>query len=94
MCFFPIMPILCSNSLKDLRTFGAFEPLLVTVLVGRKPLLAGELLPACGAMKLLHVDLGVGEEVPMCLTVTLVTFKLWSIRTRAQAFWCLEEVDG
>ena len=79
--FLPIMPILGSNSLEDLRAFGAFEPLLVTVLVGREPLLAGALLPACGAMKLLHVDLGVGEEVRplMCLVVTLVTFKLWSI---------------
>ena len=42
--FLPIMPILGSNSLEDLRAFGAFEPLLVTVLVGREPLLAGELL--------------------------------------------------
>ena len=80
--FLLIMPIILgSNSLKDLRAFGAFEPLLVTVLVGREPLLAGELLPARGAMKLLHVDLGVGEEVRplMCLVVTLVTFKLWRI---------------
>ena len=80
--FLLIMPIILgSNSLKDLRAFGAFESLLLTVLEGREPLLAGELLPARGAMKLLHVDLGVGEEVRplMCLVVTLVTFKLWRI---------------
>ena len=79
--FLLIMPILGSNSLKDLRAFGAFESLLLTVLEGRDSLLAGELLPARGAMKLLHVDLGVGEEVRplMCLVVTLVTFKLWRI---------------
>ena len=58
--FLLIMPILGSNSLKDLRAFGAFESLLLTVLEGREPLLAGELLSARGAMKLLHVDLGVG----------------------------------
>ena len=76
-----LLIMLGSNSLKDLRAFGAFEPLLLTVLEGREPLLAGELLPARGAMKLLHVDLGVGEEVRplMCLVVTLVTFKLWRI---------------
>ena len=81
--FLLIMPILGSDSLKDFRAFGAFESLLLTVLEGREPLLAGELLPARGAMKLLHVDLGVGEEVRprplMCLVVTLVTFKLWRI---------------
>ena len=43
--FLLIMPILGSNSLKDLRAFGAFESLLLTVLEGREPLLAGELLP-------------------------------------------------
>ena len=76
--FLLIMPILGSNSLEDLRAFGAFESLLLTVLEGREPLLAGELLPARGAMKLLHVDLGVGEEVRplMHLVVTLVAFKL------------------
>ena len=61
--FLPIMPILGYNSLEHLRAFGALEPLLVTVLVGREPLLAGELLPARGAMKLLHVDLGVGQII-------------------------------
>ena len=35
----------------------------MTVLVGCEPLLAGELLPAHGAMKLLHVDLGVGQII-------------------------------
>ena len=35
----------------------------MTVRVGRKPLLASELLPARGAMKLLDVDLGVGQII-------------------------------
>ena len=44
--FLPEIPILCPNSLEDLMALGALEPPLVTVLVGREPLLGAELLPA------------------------------------------------
>ena len=72
------MPILRPNSLEDLGALGALEPLLVTVLVGRQPLLGAELLPAGGAGELLYVDLGVLLEVALMvgLEVTVVTFEL------------------
>ena len=78
--FLPDMPILGPNSLKDLRTFGALDPPLVTRLVGLEPLLGGELLPTGGAGQLLLVDLGVGEEIvpPVGRIVTLSTFELGS----------------
>ena len=43
------MPILRRDSPEDLRALGALEPPLVTVLVGRQPLLGAELLAAGGA---------------------------------------------
>ena len=80
--FLPDMPILGPNSLKDLRTFGALNPPLVTRLVGLEPLLGGELLAACGAGELLPVDLGVGLEMRLLVgcIVTLFTFELGGIR--------------
>ena len=76
--FLPGVPILCPNCLEDLGALGALEPPLVTVLVGRQPLLGAELLPAGGAGELLSVDLGVLLEVALMvgLEVTVVTFEL------------------
>ena len=76
--FLPDVPILGPNCLEDLGALGALEPPLVTVLVGRQPLLGAELLPAGGAGELLSVDLGVLLEVALMLglEVTVVTFEL------------------
>ena len=77
--FLPDVPILGPNCLEDLRALGALEPPLVTVLVGRQPLLGAELLSAGGAGELLPgVDLGVLLEVALVvgLEVTVVTFEL------------------
>ena len=76
------MPILCRDSPEDLRALGALEPPLVTVLVGRQPLLGAELLAAGGAGELLPaVTLGVLQEAALVvgLEVTVVTFELGGI---------------
>ena len=77
--FLPDVPILSPNSLEDLGALGALEPPLVTVLVGRQPLLGGEQLPAGEAVELLpDVDLGVLQEAALIvgLKVTVVTLEL------------------